>query len=292
MTKGLSHTHTCIHSPRDTPSLEAPTYHWAGFPLLYSRTFLLCILNTAVLLLLFYYFYVRQCHDQDSENANIIIFVSVALGIYSPSFRSESLQDEWMTPCLIGWESHWSLLHRPASQPALQAASGSAQAPAHGPSFPSAARLGFQLCVMFILSLKAPPHPARPPFSEQQTATPVSNSGFRIFSSKAPAPAHSAHPGWANFSSVSALVAPMLSSIRPLITGHTSLLNSDSPMMRRTVIYVSLEPKCLTENRHRIAVGWMGEYMNRRMDARMSGWIKRDSWEPPGIQRVKQMWYN
>lgn len=56
-------------------------------------------------------------------------------------------------------------------------------------------------------------------------------------------------------SPVSALVAPMLPSIRPLITGHTSLLNSDSPMMRRTVIYVSLEPKCLTENRHRIATG-------------------------------------
>lgn len=134
------------------------------------------------------------------------------------------------------------------------------------------------------------PHPARLPFSEQQTATPVSNSGFKIFSSKAPAPTHSAHPGWVNFSSVSALVAPMLPSIRPLITGHTSLLNSDSPMMRRTVIYVSLEPKCLTENRHRIATGWMGEYMNRRMDARMNGWIKRDSWEPPGIQRVKEMY--
>ena len=152
-----------------------------------------------------------------------------------------------------------------ASIPACpQPASGSTQVPdrcvlqppAHRLSFPSAARLGFQLCVIFILSLKAPPPPC-PPFSEQPTATYASNSGFKIFSSKTPVPAHPQRS-----SRLSELLL-CLSTCSPHATFYqtphyrTHLLpfSTDSPMMRRTVIYVSLQPKCPTQNWHRIAIG-------------------------------------
>ena len=38
--KGLSHTYTCIHSPPDSPPIQAATQHWAEFPVLCSRTVL------------------------------------------------------------------------------------------------------------------------------------------------------------------------------------------------------------------------------------------------------------
>ena len=40
--KGLSHTHTCIHSPPNPPCIQAGTWHWAEFHVLYNR-FLLVI---------------------------------------------------------------------------------------------------------------------------------------------------------------------------------------------------------------------------------------------------------
>ena len=46
--KELSHTYTCILSPPNSPPFQAATQHWAEFPGLYSRTFWLSILNTAV----------------------------------------------------------------------------------------------------------------------------------------------------------------------------------------------------------------------------------------------------
>ena len=36
---GLSHTHTCIHSPPDSPPIQAATWHWAEFPVLSRRSF-------------------------------------------------------------------------------------------------------------------------------------------------------------------------------------------------------------------------------------------------------------
>ena len=38
--KGLSHTYTCIHSPLNSPPIQAATKHWAEFLVLYSRTLL------------------------------------------------------------------------------------------------------------------------------------------------------------------------------------------------------------------------------------------------------------
>ena len=38
--KGLSHTYTCIHSPPNSPPIQAATWHWAEFPVLYSRSLL------------------------------------------------------------------------------------------------------------------------------------------------------------------------------------------------------------------------------------------------------------
>ena len=159
-----------------------------------------------------------------------------------------------MTHSLIGWEGHWSLLPKPPSQPALQPTSGSAQAPghcvlqppAHRPSFPSAACPGFQLCVMFVLSLKVPPAP-HPSLSSKLVLTyQILVSNFSLVRPQL-LPALGTHPGCGNFSSVSSLVAPCyLLSDPSLQDTPASLLNSDSPMMRRTVIYVSLQPKCLT----------------------------------------------
>ena len=41
--KGLSHTYTCIHSPPNSPPIQAATQHWAEFPVLYSRSLLVWI---------------------------------------------------------------------------------------------------------------------------------------------------------------------------------------------------------------------------------------------------------
>ena len=38
--KGFNHTHTCIHSPPNSPSIQTATQHWAEFPVLYSRSLL------------------------------------------------------------------------------------------------------------------------------------------------------------------------------------------------------------------------------------------------------------
>ena len=38
--KGLSHTYTCILSYPNSPPIQAATWHWAEFPLLYSRSLL------------------------------------------------------------------------------------------------------------------------------------------------------------------------------------------------------------------------------------------------------------
>ena len=46
--KGLSHTQTCIHSPPNSPPIQAATWHWAEFLVLYSRTVLVFHFNTAV----------------------------------------------------------------------------------------------------------------------------------------------------------------------------------------------------------------------------------------------------
>ena len=35
--KGFSHTYMCIHSPPNSPPIQAATQHWAEFPVLYSR---------------------------------------------------------------------------------------------------------------------------------------------------------------------------------------------------------------------------------------------------------------
>ena len=38
--KGLIHMYTCIHSPSNSPPLQAAKKHWAEFHVLYSRSFL------------------------------------------------------------------------------------------------------------------------------------------------------------------------------------------------------------------------------------------------------------
>ena len=45
--KDLGHTHTCIHSPPNSPPSQAATLHWAEFPALFNRS-LLVIHFTAV----------------------------------------------------------------------------------------------------------------------------------------------------------------------------------------------------------------------------------------------------
>ena len=39
-TKELSHTYACIHSPPNSPPIQAATWHWAEFLVLYSRSLL------------------------------------------------------------------------------------------------------------------------------------------------------------------------------------------------------------------------------------------------------------
>ena len=38
--KGLSHTYTRIHFPPNSPPIQAATWHWAEFPVLYGRSLL------------------------------------------------------------------------------------------------------------------------------------------------------------------------------------------------------------------------------------------------------------
>ena len=38
--KGLSHLHTCMHSPPNSAPIQAATWHWTEFPVLYSRSLL------------------------------------------------------------------------------------------------------------------------------------------------------------------------------------------------------------------------------------------------------------
>ena len=221
MTKGLSHTYTCIHSPRDTPSIQAATYHWAEFPVLYWGPSWLSILNIAVLSLLFYYyFHICQCLYQDSDNANTIVFVSIPLGIHSPSFRSKSLQMN---------DTRFNRMRR-SLEPAAQA------------SIPA--------CPPAYLWLRPSPRPLCPAASSTQTIIPFRSmpwipalcnvhtlpesapcpcpslssklvlmyqilvSNFSLVRPQLP-PALSAHPGCGNFSSVSSLVVLMLPSFRP-----------------------------------------------------------------------------
>ena len=41
--KGLSHTYTCIHSPPNSPPIQAATKHWSELPVLYGRSLLIII---------------------------------------------------------------------------------------------------------------------------------------------------------------------------------------------------------------------------------------------------------
>ena len=43
--KGLNHTYACIHSPPNSPPIQAATSHWAEFPLLHSRSVLVIHFN-------------------------------------------------------------------------------------------------------------------------------------------------------------------------------------------------------------------------------------------------------
>lgn len=111
--------------------------------------------------------------------------------------------------------------------------------PQHTDHIPSAARLGFQLCVMFILSLESAP--TRPP-ALLWAANCYSCIKFWFQNLLVRPQLPPTVLIQAERTSCLSTCSPMLPSIRPLITGHTSLLNSDSPMMRRTVIYVSWSP--------------------------------------------------
>ena len=133
-----------------------------------------------------------------------------------------------MTHCLTGWGSHWSLLHKPQSQPALSlplappkpqtAVFCSLQHTDRHP-LPQHA-LDSAPCNVNTLP-ESTPHPACPSLSSQLLLIhQILVSKSSLVRPQLP-PTLRAHPGWVNFSSVSALVTPMLPSIRPLITGHT-----------------------------------------------------------------------
>ena len=49
--EGLSDTHTCIHSPPNSPLIQAATYHWAEFSVLYSMFSLVILYISSVQLL-------------------------------------------------------------------------------------------------------------------------------------------------------------------------------------------------------------------------------------------------
>ena len=45
MAKGLDNTYTCIHSPPNSPPVQAATKHWAVFPVLYNGSLLIVVVQ-------------------------------------------------------------------------------------------------------------------------------------------------------------------------------------------------------------------------------------------------------